>query len=167
MPLTLPTLFVTTDWLSPKNITDLLIGTAMYRNVNRRSMICSVAVHAGTNSDPYVDVSTMFCFLQSSFGLCESLHEQTWWLGVSIRWCLFSLSLLLAKSVRGAKIIRMGSFFDVLVQTSEHYVREQAVQCFYRTVPSLFWTSKNRMRQEGRDAHLQLSHHNFIPVRNT
>ena len=54
---------VTTDLLSP-NIYDLdLIGTPRYLSVYLISMICSVAVLAATNSDPYVGVSTVACFL--------------------------------------------------------------------------------------------------------
>ena len=55
---------VTTDLLSP-NIYDLdLMGTPRYLNVYLMSMICSVAVLAATNSDPYVAVSTVACFLE-------------------------------------------------------------------------------------------------------
>ena len=54
---------VTTDLLSP-NIYDLdLWGTPRYLSVYLISMICSVAVLAATNSDPYVAVSTVGCFL--------------------------------------------------------------------------------------------------------
>ena len=54
---------VTTLWLSP-NIQDgpsmgPSMGTPMLRNVMRRSMICSVAMRAATNSEPYVLVSTV------------------------------------------------------------------------------------------------------------
>ena len=55
---------VTTDLLSP-NIYDLyLMGTPRYLSVYLISMICSVAVLAATNSDPYVVVSTVACFLE-------------------------------------------------------------------------------------------------------
>ena len=55
---------VTTDLLSP-NIYDLdLMGTPSYLSVYLISMICSVAVLAATNSDPYVAVSTVACFLK-------------------------------------------------------------------------------------------------------
>ena len=55
---------VTTDLLSP-NIYDLdLMGTPRYLSLYLISMICSVAVLAATNSDPYVAVSTVACFLE-------------------------------------------------------------------------------------------------------
>ena len=55
---------VTTDLLSP-NIYGLdLMGTPRYLRVYLKSMICSVAVLAATNSDPYVVVSTFACFLE-------------------------------------------------------------------------------------------------------
>ena len=55
---------VTTDLLSP-NIYDLdLMGTPRYLSVYLISMICSVAVLAATNSDPYDAVSTVACFLE-------------------------------------------------------------------------------------------------------
>ena len=55
--------FLMTDSLSP-NITDLPTGTPMYISVNHRSIICSVAILAATNSDENVDVSTVFCFFE-------------------------------------------------------------------------------------------------------
>ena len=55
---------VTTDMLPP-NIYDLdLMGTPRYLRVYLISMICSVAVLAPTNSDPYVAGSTVACFLE-------------------------------------------------------------------------------------------------------
>ena len=65
---------VTTDLLSP-NIYDLdLMGTPRYLSVYLISMICSVAVLAATNSDPYVAVSTVACFLEyQSVGVCVNL----------------------------------------------------------------------------------------------
>ena len=55
---------VTTDLLS-SNIYDLdPMGTPRYLSVYLISMICSVAVLAATNSDPYVAVSTVACFLE-------------------------------------------------------------------------------------------------------
>ena len=55
---------VTTDLLSP-SIYDLdVMGTPRYLSVNLISMICSAAVLAATNSDPYVAVSTATCFLE-------------------------------------------------------------------------------------------------------
>ena len=55
---------VTTDLLSP-NIYDLdLMGTPSYLSVYLISMICFVAVLTATNSDPYVAVSIVACFLE-------------------------------------------------------------------------------------------------------
>ena len=55
---------VTTDLLSP-NIYDLdLMCTSRYLSVYLISMICSVAVLAAINSDPYVAVYTVACFLE-------------------------------------------------------------------------------------------------------
>ena len=55
---------VTTDLLSP-NMYDLdLMGTSRYLIVYLISMICSVADLAATNSDQYVAVSTVACFLE-------------------------------------------------------------------------------------------------------
>ena len=55
---------VTTDLLSP-NIYDFdLMGTPRYHSVYLMSIICSVSVLAATNSDPYVAVSTVACFLE-------------------------------------------------------------------------------------------------------
>ena len=40
------------------------MGTPRYLKVYLRSIICSVAVLAATNSKPYVPVSTVACFLE-------------------------------------------------------------------------------------------------------
>ena len=40
------------------------MGTPRYFKVYLRSIICSVAVLAVTNSEPYVAVSTVACFLE-------------------------------------------------------------------------------------------------------
>ena len=40
------------------------MGTPRYLKVYLRSMICSVAVLAATNSEPYVAISTVACFLE-------------------------------------------------------------------------------------------------------
>ena len=40
------------------------IGYPMFSRVIRRSIVRSFAVLAATNSDPYVEVSTVFCFLE-------------------------------------------------------------------------------------------------------
>ena len=58
---------VNEEWYCSPNITDLLTGERCPYNevliVACWSMICSVAEHAATNSEPCVDVSTVFCFL--------------------------------------------------------------------------------------------------------
>ena len=55
---------VTTDLLSP-NIYDFdLMGTPKFLRVYLRSIICSVAVLAATNSEAYVVVSMVACFLE-------------------------------------------------------------------------------------------------------
>ena len=47
------------------NIYDFdLMGTPRYIRVHLMSIICSVAVLAATNSDPYVPISTVACFLE-------------------------------------------------------------------------------------------------------
>ena len=55
---------VTTDLLSPNMYDFDLIGTPKYLRVYLKSIICSAAVLAATNSDPYVAVSTVACFLE-------------------------------------------------------------------------------------------------------
>ena len=40
------------------------MGTSRFLNVNLSSMICSVAVLEATDSEPYVAVSTVACFLE-------------------------------------------------------------------------------------------------------
>ena len=40
------------------------MGTRRYLKVYLRSIICSVAVLAATNSEPYVPVSAVACFLE-------------------------------------------------------------------------------------------------------
>ena len=55
---------VTTDLLSPNIHALSSIGTPMDLKVYLRSIICSEAVLAATNSDPYVAVSTVACFLE-------------------------------------------------------------------------------------------------------
>ena len=50
---------VTTDLLSPNMYALVMMGAHRYLSVFLRSMICSVAVLAGTNSEPYVAVATV------------------------------------------------------------------------------------------------------------
>ena len=50
---------VTTHLLSPNMYALVMMGTFMYLSVFLRSMTCSVAAWAATNSEPYVAVSTV------------------------------------------------------------------------------------------------------------
>ena len=63
---------VTTDLLSPNMNVFIMMGTPRYLSVFLRSMICSVAVLAATNSEPYVAVSTVACL--SEGGVDEMSH---------------------------------------------------------------------------------------------
>jgi hypothetical protein len=54
----------TTDRLSPNRYVGPMSETPRYLNAVRFPMICSVAVLAETNSEPYVAVSTVLCFLE-------------------------------------------------------------------------------------------------------
>ena len=67
---------VTTDLLSP-NIYDLvMMGTNRYLSLFLRSIICSVAVLAATNSEPYVAVSTVACLFENqSVGVVLTKHN--------------------------------------------------------------------------------------------
>ena len=56
---------VTTDLLSPNMYALVMTGTPRYLRVFLRSMICSVAVLAATNSEPYVAVSTVACLFEN------------------------------------------------------------------------------------------------------
>ena len=56
---------VTTDLLSPNKKDLEPMGAPRYLKVCLMSMICSVAVLAATNSEPYVAVSTVACFLEN------------------------------------------------------------------------------------------------------
>ena len=56
---------VTTDLLSPNIYALLIMGTPRYLSMFLRSMICSVAVLAATNSEPYVAVSTVACLFKN------------------------------------------------------------------------------------------------------
>ena len=55
----------TTDLLSPNMYALVMMGTPRYLSVFLRSMICSVAVLAATNSEPDVAVSTVTCLLEN------------------------------------------------------------------------------------------------------
>ena len=55
---------VTTDLLPPNKKDLVPMGLPRYLKVCLMSMICSVAVLAATNSETYVAVSTMACFLE-------------------------------------------------------------------------------------------------------
>ena len=62
---------VMTDLLSPNMYALVMMGTPRYLSVSLRSMICSVAVLAATNSEPYVAVSTVpYLSNTSQLGLC-------------------------------------------------------------------------------------------------
>jgi len=50
--------------LSPNIKETSCTGTPKYLNVVRKSMACSVHIRPDTNSDPYVAVSTVDCFLE-------------------------------------------------------------------------------------------------------
>jgi hypothetical protein len=54
----------TTDLLSPNMKFFSLTGTPRYLRVLRRSIICSMHIHAATNSELYVAVYTVACFLE-------------------------------------------------------------------------------------------------------
>ena len=56
---------VTTDLLSPNIYALVMMGTLRYLSVFLRSVICSVAVLAATNSEPYVAVTTMACLFKN------------------------------------------------------------------------------------------------------
>ena len=56
---------VTTELLSPNMYALVMMGTRRYHNVFLRFIICSVAVLAATNSEPYVAVSTVACLFEN------------------------------------------------------------------------------------------------------
>ena len=56
---------VNTDLLSPNIYALVMMGTPRYLSVFLRSIICSVAVLAATNSEPYVVVSTVACLFEN------------------------------------------------------------------------------------------------------
>ena len=61
---------VTTDLLSPNICALFRKGTPRYLSVFLRSIICSVAILAATNSEPYVAVPTVAClFKNQSIGV--------------------------------------------------------------------------------------------------
>ena len=55
---------VSTDLLSTNKYDCVLIGTPQYLKVCLKSIICSVAVLHATNSDPYVEVTTVACLFE-------------------------------------------------------------------------------------------------------
>ena len=55
---------VITDLSLPNMYALVMMGTPIYLSVSMRSMICSVAVLAATNSEPYVAVSTVACLFE-------------------------------------------------------------------------------------------------------
>ena len=58
---------VTTALLSPNMYAFVMMGTPKYLSVLLRSMICSVAVLAATNSEPYVAVYTVACLFENQY----------------------------------------------------------------------------------------------------
>ena len=56
---------VTTDLLKPNMYAFVMMETPRYLSVFLRSMICSVAALADTNSQPYVAVSTVACLFEN------------------------------------------------------------------------------------------------------
>ena len=56
---------MTTDLLSPNIYTLFMMGTPRYLSVFLRSIICSVADLAATNSEPYAAVSTVACLSEN------------------------------------------------------------------------------------------------------
>ena len=56
---------MTTDLLSPNIYALVMMGSPRYLSVFLRSIICSVAVLAATNSEPYVAVSTVACLFEN------------------------------------------------------------------------------------------------------
>ena len=57
--------FLNTASLSQKVLVYPSIGTPNMRNLYRSEMFCSVAVRNATNSEPKVELSTVFCFLEN------------------------------------------------------------------------------------------------------
>ena len=64
-------LLTITDLLSPKRNVFPFMGTPRYRSISHNPMICWIAVLAEVNSNPYVAVLTVTCFLvyQSTGGV--------------------------------------------------------------------------------------------------
>ena len=56
---------MTTDLSCPTIYALVMMGTPRYLSVFLRSIICSVAVLAATNTEPYVAVSTVACLLEN------------------------------------------------------------------------------------------------------
>ena len=69
---------VTTDLWSPNKKDLAPMGAPRYLKVCLMSMICCVAVLAATNSEPYVAVSTVVCFLEyQSTGLVDKVEASS------------------------------------------------------------------------------------------
>ena len=64
------------------------MGTPRYLKVYLRSIICSVAVWAATNSDPYVAASTIVCFLEyQSVGVwLQKWRHAVWDAPIARKW---------------------------------------------------------------------------------
>ena len=76
---------VTTDLLSPNMYALVMMGTPRYLSVFLRSMICSVAVLAAMNSEPYVAVSTVACLIENqSVGVVLTKGEEVLWLSIML-----------------------------------------------------------------------------------
>ena len=56
---------MTNALLSPNIYALVMMGTPRYLSMFLRSIICSVAVLAATNSEPYVAVSTVACLFKN------------------------------------------------------------------------------------------------------
>ena len=62
---------MTIDLLSPNIYALVMMGTPRYLSMFLSATICSVAVLAATNSEPYVAVSTVACLFKNSLlGWC-------------------------------------------------------------------------------------------------
>ena len=55
--------FMIMDWLSPNSTEDLSRGTPNIRSLYLKSMMDSTAILPAMSSEPYVEVSTVFCLL--------------------------------------------------------------------------------------------------------
>jgi hypothetical protein len=57
--------FVTTAELSQKTAHSSGMGTPIIRNLDRNRSIISIAIRIASNSDPYVEASTVFCLFEN------------------------------------------------------------------------------------------------------